>query len=657
MRSPTSVPRDYRKGTSSASPSLVSVLGSPTGFRSVQSGTPSLAHIEIPVLSASTPRRQPGTPLSTRSQDLANTPNKTKGTPSKASMKKPQRALSASKSKSFRNDASSPDGRARPTPSRSNSDRFIPNRSQMRVDICRASILSAEKSRLEAIDKKASGETSRDASDVQSPANGNASTEILTPIQSEYRARLRGTLLNLSADGIHGSVGSRTSSTRSSTGRTNERPVTSSGFHSVTPSVHSSSDELNLAYANMSSESCNGWENIDPCGRMLSFRSSLNDSIFSAVSCFGDNPALTTPSRRTKSSIAVTPDPYSHDQLHVFDRSGRSSMFVDPAFETALRDSSSKTTRKINSAPTRILDAPELVDDYYLNLISWGKDNILAVALGQCVYLWNATTGDIQHLLTLSGEEDFVTSVRWADLPGHTNYLAVGTNDGPVQLWDGVAMKKIRTMRGHAARVGSLSWTQHTLSSGGRDSVIIQHDVRSASHIVSTYAGHTQEVCGLEWNEDGTTLASGGNENYLCIWDAAMSMRRSNNGRSEQSSNRGSPRLLLTQHQAAVKALAWCPFHRGLLASGGGTADRTIKFWNSNSGALLNSIDTGSQVCSLLWSKHQRELCSSHGFSENQLILWRYPTMTKIQEFKGHTARVSFVFRIMFPLPNAIGGI
>ena len=211
-------------------------------------------------------------------------------------------------------------------------------------------------------------------------------------------------------------------------------------------------------------------------------------------------------------------------------------------------------------------------------------------------------------------------------------------------------MKKVRTLGGHSARVGSLSWNQHWLSSGGRDSIIIQHDVRSASHIASTYVGHTQEVCGLKWNEDGTALASGGNENYLCLWDASMSTRRINSSRqsSQLSSGREGPRAILTQHQAAVKALAWCPFHRGLLASGGGTADRTIKFWNSNSGAMLNSVDTGSQVCSLLWSKHQRELCSSHGFSENQLILWRYPNMTKIQEFKGHTARVSRV-RLYFP--------
>ena len=81
-------------------------------------------------------------------------------------------------------------------------------------------------------------------------------------------------------------------------------------------------------------------------------------------------------------------------------------------------------------------------------------------------------------------------------------------------------------------------------------------------------------------------------------------------------------------------------FYRGLLASGGGTADRTIKFWNTSSGNILNSIDTGSQVCSLVWSRHQRELCSLHGYSENQLILWKYPSMTKIKELTGHTARV-----------------
>ena len=48
-----------------------------------------------------------------------------------------------------------------------------------------------------------------------------------------------------------------------------------------------------------------------------------------------------------------------------------------------------KSARHIPSAPERILDAPEMVDDYYLNLMDWSPSNLLAVALGPRVYVWN----------------------------------------------------------------------------------------------------------------------------------------------------------------------------------------------------------------------------------------------------------------------------
>ena len=31
------------------------------------------------------------------------------------------------------------------------------------------------------------------------------------------------------------------------------------------------------------------------------------------------------------------------------------------------------------------------------------------------------------------------------------------------------------------------------------------------------------KVCGLSWSTDGSTLASGGNDNLLCLWDASTS--------------------------------------------------------------------------------------------------------------------------------------
>ncbi|EDO33700.1 predicted protein [Nematostella vectensis] len=289
--------------------------------------------------------------------------------------------------------------------------------------------------------------------------------------------------------------------------------------------------------------------------------------------------------------------------------------------------SKKKNWRHVPQVPERILDAPDLIDDYYLNLLDWSCNNHLAVALSGFVYLWNASSGDIVQLCKMDSPDSYVGSVSWI---AEGNYLALGTSDGAVELWDVESQKRIRNMTGHPSRIGALSWNSFIVSSGCRSGKIHHHDVRAAEHHVATLDKHTQEVCGLKWSPDGKYLASGGNDNLLNIWDANISA----SGISTNSL------FCLSQHQAAVKALDWCPFQRNVLASGGGTADRQIKFWNASTGSCLNSIDTKSQVCSILWSKEYKELISSHGYAQNQLIVWKYPSMTKMTELTGHSCRV-----------------
>ena len=53
------------------------------------------------------------------------------------------------------------------------------------------------------------------------------------------------------------------------------------------------------------------------------------------------------------------------------------------------------------------------------------------------------------------------------------------------------------------------------------------------------------------------------------------------------------------EHVAAVKALAWSPHKHNILATGGGTADKSIRMWNTTTYEEILKYDTGSQVCNL----------------------------------------------------------
>ncbi|KAJ0250262.1 Protein FIZZY-RELATED 1 [Hirschfeldia incana] len=282
-----------------------------------------------------------------------------------------------------------------------------------------------------------------------------------------------------------------------------------------------------------------------------------------------------------------------------------------------------KSPRNIPRSAYKVLDAPALQDDFYLNLVDWSAQNVLAVGLGSCVYLWNACSSKVTKLCDLGADES-VCSVGWS-LRG--THLAIGTSRGTIEIWDALRCRRIRRMGGHRRRVGALAWSSSVLSSGSRDKKILHRDIRSQEDHVSKLIGHRSEVCGLKWSHDNRELASGGNDNKLLVW----------NQHSTQ------PVLRYAEHTAAVKAIAWSPHLHGLLASGGGTADRCIRFWNTTTNTRLSCVDTNSQVCNLAWSKNVNELVSTHGYSQNQIIVWKYPTMSKLATLTGHTFRVLYL--------------
>ena len=78
-----------------------------------------------------------------------------------------------------------------------------------------------------------------------------------------------------------------------------------------------------------------------------------------------------------------------------------------------LLESPRRQLRSVCKTPYRVLDAPELADDFYLNLVDWSSTNVLGVGLGSCVYLWTAHTAQVSKLCNLTDLHDTISSASW----------------------------------------------------------------------------------------------------------------------------------------------------------------------------------------------------------------------------------------------------
>lgn len=93
--------------------------------------------------------------------------------------------------------------------------------------------------------------------------------------------------------------------------------------------------------------------------------------------------------------------------------------------------------------------------------------------------------------------------------------------------------------------------------------------------------------------------------------------------RNPISTTSGEPRTIVDrqakhrwEHTAAVKAIAFCPWRDGLVATGGGSHDKCIHFYHTTSGGTLATIAVHAQVTSLIWSSTRREIAATFGYAQ-----------------------------------------
>lgn len=295
--------------------------------------------------------------------------------------------------------------------------------------------------------------------------------------------------------------------------------------------------------------------------------------------------------------------------------------------------------------PRTIISLPGLVDDYYLNLLDWSPEGEIAVGLGSTLQLWRYPTDASTATGAVKIKNENICAVKWAE--GGKALLGLG--QGRVIYLDVERAESISNCQIHGKRIGSIAYHSGAgiFTTGSKDCSLKYLDPRVPALLIhTTCRAHEQEICGLQWEARLGYLASGGNDNELLVWD----LRRL-----------GASALMRCQgHEAAVKAIAWSPHRRGVLASGGGTADRTIRLWRIGADTGDDNTDneqntaptcfstqrTSSQVCGMTWSPISEQLISAHGFSEHQCLRWAYrhgqekDPLVVTGVMKGHSQRV-----------------
>jgi WD40 repeat protein len=209
---------------------------------------------------------------------------------------------------------------------------------------------------------------------------------------------------------------------------------------------------------------------------------------------------------------------------------------------------------------------------------------------------------------------------------------------GEIILWDVPAMlitsvaasKPIGQPLTQSGRVASMAFSPDgkTLASGGADGSITLWDVASHRPIGQPLMGHKNIVYSVAFEPGGKILASGSADKTIILWDVATQQPI------------GQPLTGNTGNTSSTNGLVFSPDGKTLAS---GSASYAILLWDVATRNPIGELPMGGTdwVNCLAFSPDGKTLAS--GSSNNSIIMWDVATRQRVGQLTGHSGIISSI--------------